>query len=194
MVYGITVSASWALNTNHYTFQSLCLYFRQKHLHFVHVLQSFLKGHQLKTIHYFTQKMSKANGESCPISRMTVQVVEECPDSLEKWNRAAERKNCAAFATHCGGPKKLQYHCVINPFVNATIEVCAYAQNIVLGKKLWIQWRFIIWKTLLLIYFKRQTELLIICILRISSLTSFIHFFLFNYIYCNCNVLKDDLL
>lgn len=80
--------------------------------------------------------MSKANGESCPISRMTVQVVEECPDSLEMWNRAAERKNCAAFATHCGGPKKLQYHCVINPFVNETIEVCAYAQNIVLGKKL----------------------------------------------------------
>lgn len=80
--------------------------------------------------------MSKANGESCPISRMTVQVVEECPDSLEKWNRAAEKKNCAAFATHCGGPKKLQYHCVINPFVNETIEVCAYAQNIVLGKKL----------------------------------------------------------
>lgn len=77
--------------------------------------------------------MSKANGESCPISRMTVQAVEECPDSLEKWNRAAERKNCAAFATHCGGPKKLQYHCVINPFVNETIEVCAYAQYIVLG-------------------------------------------------------------
>lgn len=99
-------------------------------------IAAFLKGHQLKTIHYFTQKMSKANGESCPISRMTVQVVEECPDSLEKWNRAAERKNCAAFATHCGGPKKLQYHCVINPFVNETIEVCAYAQNIVLGKKL----------------------------------------------------------
>lgn len=77
--------------------------------------------------------MSKANGESCPISRMTVKVVEECPDSLEKWNRAARRKNCEAFATQCGGPKKLQYHCVINPFVNETIEVCAYAQIIVFG-------------------------------------------------------------
>lgn len=96
----------------------------------------FFKGHQLITIHYFTQKMSKANGESCPISRMTVKVVEECPDSLEKWNRAARKKNCEAFATQCGGPKKLQYHCVINPFVNETIEVCAYAQTIVFGKKL----------------------------------------------------------
>lgn len=78
-------------------------------------------------------EMSKAIGESCPISRITVQVVEGCPDSLEKWNRAAERKNCAAVPTQCCGPKKLQYHCVINPFVNETIEVCAYAQNIVLG-------------------------------------------------------------
>lgn len=80
--------------------------------------------------------MSKANGESCPISRKTVQVVEDCPDSLEKWNRAAERKNCATFATQCDGRRKLQYHCVINPFVNETVEVCAYAQNIVFGKKL----------------------------------------------------------
>lgn len=96
----------------------------------------FFKGHQLITIHYFTQKMSKANGESCPISKKTVQVVEDCPDSLEKWNRAAERKNCAAFAAHCSKPEELQYHCVINPFVNETIEVCAYAQNIVYGKEL----------------------------------------------------------
>lgn len=80
--------------------------------------------------------MSKANGESCPISKKTVQVVEDCPDSLEKWNRAAERKNCAAFAAHCSKPEELQYHCVINPFVNETIEVCAYAQNIVHGKEL----------------------------------------------------------
>lgn len=80
--------------------------------------------------------MSDAYDESCPTSRKTVQIVEDCPDSLEKWKKAAERKNCTAFATKCGGHRKLQYHCVINPFVNETVEVCAYAQNIVLGKKL----------------------------------------------------------
>lgn len=80
--------------------------------------------------------MSEAYEESCPISRKTVQIVDDCPDSLEKWKKSAERKNCAAFAIQCSGPQKLQYHCVINPFVNETIEVCAYAQNIVLGKKL----------------------------------------------------------
>lgn len=85
------------------------------------------------TLIFFKLKISKGNADSCPISRKTVQIVDGCPDSLEKWNKAAERKNCAAFATQCGEPKKLQYHCVINPFVNETIEVCAYAKNIVLG-------------------------------------------------------------
>lgn len=80
--------------------------------------------------------MSKAIGYSCAVSKETVQVVEDCPDSLEKWNYAAERKNCAAFAAKCSKPQKLQYHCVINPSQNETIEVCAYAQYIVFGKKL----------------------------------------------------------
>lgn len=79
-------------------------------------------------------KISKANDESCPISRKTVQIVDECPDSLEKWIKAAMRKNCASFANQCSKPSKLQYHCVINSFVNETIEVCAYPKNIVLGR------------------------------------------------------------
>lgn len=82
----------------------------------------------------FYSKMSNANDESCPISIKTVQIVDDCPDTLEKWKKAAEKKNCAAFANQCSKPNKLQYHCVINPFVNETIEVCAYAKNIVLGR------------------------------------------------------------
>lgn len=86
--------------------------------------------------HYsiFYLKISKANDASCPISRKTVQIVDECPDSLEKWIKAAMRKNCASFANQCSKPSKLQYHCVINSFVNETIEVCAYPKNIVLGR------------------------------------------------------------
>lgn len=102
----------------------------------VHVLRYILKGQRLIIINHFTQKMSEANDESCPISRETIQVVEDCPDSSEKWNEAAERKNCAAFAAKCSKPQKLQYHCVINPSQNETIEVCAYAQYTVFGKKL----------------------------------------------------------
>lgn len=75
----------------------------------------------------------QASSDSCNISRSTVQIVEDCPRSEETWREAAARKNCASYASQCSEPEKLKYHCVINPFINQTLEVCAYAQNIVLG-------------------------------------------------------------
>lgn len=76
----------------------------------------------------------QASSDSCDVSRTTVQTVEDCPRSEERWREAAARKNCASYASQCSDPEKLEYHCVINPFLNQTLEVCAYAQNIVLGK------------------------------------------------------------
>lgn len=78
-------------------------------------------------------KISSADSDSCPISRDTVKIVDICPVSEEEWRQAAARKNCTAFANQCSEPDKLVYHCVIDPYVNQLIEVCAYAQNIVLG-------------------------------------------------------------
>lgn len=63
-----------------------------------------------------------------------MQVVDDCPDSKGKWREAAARKNCAAYANQCSEPGKLLYHCVINVYVNQTLELCAYPQNIVLGR------------------------------------------------------------
>lgn len=79
-------------------------------------------------------KTLQASSDSCDVSRTTVQTVEDCPRSEERWREAAARKNCASYASQCSDPEKLEYHCVINPFLNQTLEVCAYAQNIVLGK------------------------------------------------------------
>lgn len=76
----------------------------------------------------------QASSDSCDVSRTTVLTVEDCPTSEEGWREAAARKNCAAYASQCSDPEKLEYHCVINPFLNQTLEVCAYATNIVLGK------------------------------------------------------------
>lgn len=76
----------------------------------------------------------QASSDSCHILRSTVQIVEDCPNSEEKWKEAAKRKNCATYANQCSEPERLEYHCVINSFINKTLEVCAYAQNIVLGK------------------------------------------------------------
>lgn len=60
-------------------------------------------------------------------------VVESCPDDKQKWRAAAARKNCPAYANQCDEPDRLEYHCVINSFINETLEVCAYRQNIVFG-------------------------------------------------------------
>lgn len=79
-------------------------------------------------------KTLQASSDSCHISRTTVQIVKDCPNSEVKWKQASARKNCTAYASQCSEPEKLEYHCVINPFINETLEVCAYAQNIVLGK------------------------------------------------------------
>lgn len=60
-------------------------------------------------------------------------IVDDCPDSAEKWKKAAARKNCSAHANQCNEPERFVYHCVINAYANQTLEVCAYAQNIVSG-------------------------------------------------------------
>lgn len=76
---------------------------------------------------------SIAISDSCSVSRSTVQAVDDCPDTEEQWREAAVRKNCSVYASHCDEPRSLVYHCVINAFVNQTLEVCAYSRIIVSG-------------------------------------------------------------
>ncbi|XP_065927066.1 uncharacterized protein [Magallana gigas] len=71
------------------------------------------------------------NSDFCNVTRSTKKVVPTCPDSLDKWNEASKRKNCTQYASQCSEPEKLEYHCVINPFINETLEVCAYGQYII---------------------------------------------------------------
>lgn len=62
-----------------------------------------------------------------------MEIVDNCPDSEDEWRQAAARKNCTAYASQCDEPDRLVYHCLINSFVNQTLEVCAYSRIIVLG-------------------------------------------------------------
>lgn len=78
-------------------------------------------------------KTLESSSDICSISNKTVQVVQRCPDNLQTWMEAAKRKNCSAYASQCSEPDRLAYHCVLNPYANETLEVCAYVQNIVLG-------------------------------------------------------------
>lgn len=82
---------------------------------------------------FLTVKKIKASSYSCDETKKTVVIVDGCPNSAEKWREAAANKNCSANANQCTEPGKFVYHCVINAFVNQTLELCAYAQNIVSG-------------------------------------------------------------
>lgn len=82
----------------------------------------------------YPSQVSRAITNSCPVSKETIRIVEDCPDSLEKWTEAAARKNCEAYASRCDEPERLMYHCVINAFINQTLEVCAYKRFIVSGR------------------------------------------------------------
>lgn len=90
---------------------------------------------------------------SCPVSLSTVEVVEMCPDTEGKWKEAAAKKNCTAYASRCSEPARLVYHCVINTYANQTLEVCAYAQNILDGKIInWITEHFSIYTIIFFSY------------------------------------------
>lgn len=86
-----------------------------------------------RTMWIFWDFILKTLCSSCSVSPSTVEIVENCPHSEEKWKEAAARKNCSAYANQCDAPGRLKYHCVINTFVNVTLEVCAYGKEILLG-------------------------------------------------------------
>lgn len=90
----------------------------------------------LKLIIFFPYflKIAISAKESCPISPGTVETVEKCPNNEEEWKTAAARKNCAAYAKYCSSPTEFVYHCVINSYINETLEVCAYNAFIVSGR------------------------------------------------------------
>nr|XP_022290153.1 uncharacterized protein LOC111101824 [Crassostrea virginica] len=76
---------------------------------------------------------TQADISICQISIKTVHNVPSCPKTDDEWREAAARKNCSQYASQCHEPDKLEYHCVLNPYINETLEVCAYPVNIVKG-------------------------------------------------------------
>lgn len=66
--------------------------------------------------------------ELCNEAINDIKIVESCPTSKEKRDKAAIKKNCTGLAElrNCTNAKnQLQYHCVINAYMNETLEVCA---------------------------------------------------------------------
>lgn len=67
---------------------------------------------------------------SCEASRGTVEYVDRCPRNEFEWLESARNKNCSGKNQHCSSTDFV-YHCLINQWENATVEVCALRVNII---------------------------------------------------------------
>lgn len=68
----------------------------------------------------------------CPEAVASVKYVPFCPTSKKEQVIAAKRKNCDELATgqNCSSIEEFVYHCTINSYRNATLEVCAPKRRI----------------------------------------------------------------
>ncbi|XP_056007061.1 uncharacterized protein LOC125665779 isoform X2 [Ostrea edulis] len=74
---------------------------------------------------YLTYYITMVNSGLCPSPKETVSYVPSCPRTQQEWKMRAQIKNCLHVFQQCSNPHLYVYHCVINSYVNATIEVCA---------------------------------------------------------------------
>lgn len=70
----------------------------------------------------------------CHEAVASVEVVSSCPTSKNELDVAAKRKNCGKLAAsqNCSSFEDFIYHCTINSYRNATLEVCA-PKRMILG-------------------------------------------------------------
>lgn len=64
----------------------------------------------------------------CYWSKATAAIVKPCPKTRLDVEKRAKLKNCQALALtqNCTTePRKFKYHCVMNEYENAFVEVCA---------------------------------------------------------------------
>lgn len=92
---------------------------------FLTVQLLLIQGYMNETIYTYTY---------CKEAVQSVETVLSCPSSKEEWDKAASRKNCwgKALKQNCTTPEKFVYHCVLNGYGNATLEVCA-PKRLILG-------------------------------------------------------------
>ncbi|XP_061168339.1 uncharacterized protein LOC133177297 [Saccostrea echinata] len=77
----------------------------------------FIVVHQLKNV--------KVAGRNCPMATTTIKYVPHCPMNKADWETAATKKNCSNMKQNCVRKEDFQYHCVVNSWINATMEVCS---------------------------------------------------------------------
>lgn len=77
----------------------------------------------------FLHKYTTNGTKLCQESMNDIRTVDSCPTSKEEMENAAHNKNCTKFARN-KNCTHLEYHCVINTYMNETLEVCALTRFI----------------------------------------------------------------
>ncbi|XP_062575178.1 uncharacterized protein LOC134237093 isoform X2 [Saccostrea cucullata] len=72
--------------------------------------------------------------DPCQESNTTLKYVDRCPKTLIEWRERSLMKNCGNIKQDCTEKNNFQYHCLINEYLNETVEVCAPVSQI-LGYK-----------------------------------------------------------
>ena len=83
--------------------------------------------------------------DPCPPSAESASVIDSCPMILSEWNQRALQKNCSRYPQTCFRP--LEYHCLLNPYGNESLEVCAPNTWMAEGKFVYMKFIifFVIW-------------------------------------------------
>lgn len=85
--------------------------------------------HVYYCVHYFNFQ----EGDGCPQSIPTENVVEACPADSTEWIKAKEKKLCHLVIQNCTDKDRFQYHCLPNKFLDILVEVCA-PNKVIVGK------------------------------------------------------------
>lgn len=80
------------------------------------------------------KKISCSDSEDCP-NVLSNKTVEKCPANRDEYEEAARKNQCSQIAAkhNCSAAYRYTYHCVINSFLNETLEACS-PEKIIFGK------------------------------------------------------------
>lgn len=99
------------------------------------VICRIIQLYALLTLVMFYKQVFAFTG--CQISSLTEEYVNQCPRDADSWKLAAKQKECESIKQECTKSVGLdnqryvfQYHCLMNSWGNATIEVCALNRTI----------------------------------------------------------------
>lgn len=91
----------------------------------------------MNLLQFFNGEVSAFSG--CQKSILTVRYVASCPSDEVSWKERARKMNCDSITQNCATTlglnilnHRFQYHCLVNSYRNATVEVCTL-NRLILG-------------------------------------------------------------